>query len=94
MPSKENHPGVVLHERLVALGVSPTEFARGVGVPANRISQIIKGLRSITGDSSLRFGKWFGEEEGYWLGLQMRYDLWVARSRLGKDLGKISRYKG
>ena len=94
MPRKENHPGVVLRDRLIALGVSPTEFARRVNVPANRISQIIKGQRSITGDSSLRFGKWFGEEEGYWLGLQMQYDLWVARSRLGKDLRKIPRYKG
>lgn len=94
MSRKEIHPGVVLRERLVALGVLPTEFARGVGVPANRISQIIKGRRSITGDSSLRFGKWFGEGEEYWLGLQMRYDLWVARGRLGKDLRKISRYKG
>ena len=94
MSKKEIHPGVVLRERLFALGVSPTEFARRIGVPANRISQIIKGQRSITVNSSLRFGKWFGEEEGYWLGLQTRYDLQVSRSRMSKDLRKISRYKG
>ena len=93
MARKGIHPGTILRERLIALGVSPTEFARRVCVPANRVSQIIKGQRRITGDSSLRFGKWFGDEDGYWLGLQMQYDLGVARGRLGRNLRRISRYK-
>ena len=50
------HPGEVLRDDLVELGVSPTAFARAIDVPPNRISQIIAGKRSITGDTALRLG--------------------------------------
>lgn len=54
------HPGQILRDELTELGVTPTSFARQIDVPPNRISQIIAGKRSVTGDSALRFGHWFG----------------------------------
>ena len=54
------HPGEVLADELEELGVSPTELSRQIRVPANRISQIINGKRSITGDTALRLAHWFG----------------------------------
>ena len=56
------HPGDILRDELAEMGVTPTAFAREIGVPPNRISQIIAGKRSITGDTALRFGHWFGVE--------------------------------
>jgi addiction module HigA family antidote len=54
------HPGEILADELEELGVSPTELSRQIRVPANRISQIINGKRSITGDTALRLAHWFG----------------------------------
>ncbi|MFL5087852.1 MAG: HigA family addiction module antitoxin, partial [Xanthobacteraceae bacterium] len=53
------HPGEILAEELEELGVSPRELARQIAVPPNRITQIIQGKRSITGDTALRLGHWF-----------------------------------
>ena len=72
------HPGRVLKDELAELGVTPTEFARQIDVPANRISQIVNGKRSITGDTALRFGRWFGVEPQFWLNLQAHFDLVCA----------------
>ena len=54
------HPGEVLVDELEESGISPTEFARQIRVPPNRVGQIIAGKRSVTGDSALRFDHWFG----------------------------------
>ena len=56
------HPGEVLKGELEEMGITPTEFARQIDVPPNRVSQIIAGKRSVTGDTALRFGHWFGSE--------------------------------
>lgn len=77
------HPGSILKDELDALGVSPTEFARQIDVPPNRVGQIISGKRSITGDSALRFGHWFGTDPQFWLNLQAQFDLTVAASQTG-----------
>ena len=69
------HPGAILKEELAELGVTPAVFARQINVPANRISRIIAGKRSITGDTALRFGHWFGVEPQFWMNLQSQYDL-------------------
>ena len=50
--------GILLKDELAEMGVSPTAFARQIDVPPNRISQIIAGKRSVTGDTALRFGHW------------------------------------
>lgn len=77
------HPGEVLKDELVELGVTPTEFARQIAVPPNRVSQIIAGKRSITGDTALRFGHWFRMDPQFWLNLQSQFDLAVADRRVG-----------
>ena len=77
------HPGLILKDELEEAGVSLTEFARQIDVPANRISQIIGGKRTITGDTALRFGHWFGVEPQFWLNLQAQHDLAVANQLTG-----------
>jgi antitoxin HigA-1 len=80
------HPGEILKDELDALDVTPTEFARQIEVPPNRISQIIAAKRSITGDTALRFGHWFGIDPQFWLNLQTQHDLAVADRQVGKTI--------
>jgi|HubBroStandDraft_5_1064220.scaffolds.fasta_scaffold1272276_2 addiction module HigA family antidote len=80
------HPGEILKDELDYLDVTPTEFARQIDVPPNRISQIIAGKRSITGDTALRFGHWFGVDPQFWLNLQGQYELAVADRQVGKTI--------
>ena len=77
------HPSEILKDELEELRVTPTEFARQISVPPNRVSQIIAGKRSITGDTALRFGHWFGMDPQFWLNLQSQFDLAVADRRVG-----------
>ncbi len=78
------HPGEILRDELVEAGTSPTEFARQIGVPPNRVGQIISGKRSVTGDTALRFGHWFGVSPQFWMNLQTQFDLMVAEQRVGE----------
>ncbi len=80
------HPGAILKDELDELNVTPTEFARQINVPANRISQIIGGKRSITGDTALRLGHWFGTDPQFWLNLQAQFDLAVADQQSGETI--------
>ena len=77
------HPGEVLKDELAELGVSPTEFARQIKVPPNRVSQIIAGKRSVTGDTALRLRHWFGVDPQFWMNLQTQFDLVTAEQRVG-----------
>ena len=77
------HPGEMLKDELAELGVTPTAFARQIEVPPNRVSQIIAGKRSVTGDTALRFGHWFGVDPQFWLNLQTQFDLVTAERQLG-----------
>lgn len=83
------HPGQVLKDELIEMGVTPTAFARQIEVPPNRISQIIAGKRSVTGDSALRFGHWFGVDPLFWLNLQAQYDLVVAERGVGEAVSEL-----
>ena len=78
------HPGEILRDEIAELGVFPTTFARQIDVPPNRVSQIIAGKRSVTGDTALRFGHWFGVEPQFWLNLQTQFDLVVADRKTGQ----------
>ena len=80
------HPGRILKEELAEIGVTPTEFARQIDVPANRVSQIINGRRAITGDTALRLGHWFGVEPEFWLNLQAHFDLVCADREAGDTI--------
>ena len=83
------HPGVVLKDELVEFGVTPAVFARQIDVPPNRISQIIAGKRSVTGDTALRFGHWFGVAPQFWLNLQTQFDLASADRRVGAAVREL-----
>ena len=80
------HPGEILADELEELGVSPTELARQIRVPANRISQIINGKRSITGDTALRLAHWFGTSPQFWMNLQALYDVRIAEEDAGTEI--------
>ena len=77
------HPGEILGDELKELDVTPTELARQLRVPPNRISQIIAGKRSISGDTALRLGHWFGTSPQFWINLQSQFDLATADQRTG-----------
>ena len=83
------HPGSILSDELTEVGITPTAFAREIDVPPNRISQIIAGKRSITGDTALRLGHWFGVEPQFWLNLQSQYDLALAERDVGGQVREL-----
>ena len=83
------HPGEILAEELEELAVSPTELARQLKVPANRITQIISGKRAITGDTALRLGHWFGMSPQFWLNLQSAYEIRVAAAGAGAEIKRL-----
>ena len=74
------HPGEILYEEFMKpMEVSINALAREIAVPPNRVSDIVNGKRSITADTALRLGKYFGVSPELWLGLQVDYDLRVAK---------------
>jgi len=66
------HPGEHLADELKALGMSANELAKELGVPTNRITEIIRGKRGISGDTALRLGRWFGTGPDIWMNLQKK----------------------
>ena len=87
------HPGEHPAEELEALDMSAAEPARKLGVPTNRITQILHGTRSITGDTALRLAHFFGTSAQFWLNLQNLYDLRLAQKKAGKSIKALSRLK-
>jgi addiction module HigA family antidote len=83
------HPGEVLADELQELGMTATELARQLAVPPNRITQIVQGKRSITGDTALRLAHWFGTDPQFWLNLQASYEIDVAIARAGSEIKKL-----
>jgi antitoxin HigA-1 len=75
------HPGEILKETLDDLGFSMNRLAQDIHVPANRISAIVAGQRSITGETALRLAQYFGTTAAYWMNMQARYDLETARDQ-------------
>jgi addiction module HigA family antidote len=83
------HPGEVLREDfLKPMDITQYRLAHDIGVPPLRISQIVRGERSITADTALRLARYFGTSAEVWLGLQARYDLEVEQDRLSDRLEK------
>jgi addiction module HigA family antidote len=82
------HPGELLKETLADLGLSMNRVAGEIGVPANRIGAIVAGTRSITGESALRLARYFGTTPEYWMNMQARYDIEVARDEWEADIRK------
>ncbi len=83
-------PGEILSEEfLKPMGLSQYRLAKEIGVPAQRISDIISNKRSITADTDLRLCRFFGLSNGYWLRAQVAYDTEVAEITLAPLLNKI-----
>jgi len=84
------HPGeLLLEEFLKPMGLSRYRLAKEIGVPAQRIGDIVAGRRAITADTDLRLCRFFGLSNGYWLRAQAAYDTEVAEHALGLELMKI-----
>jgi antitoxin HigA-1 len=80
-------PGEILREEFMRpLGITVSALARDIGVPANRISQIVNGKRAFSADAALRLGKYFGVSPEIWLDLQSEYELRVARRTTWKHV--------
>ena len=86
---KPVHPGeVLLEEFLKPMDLSQNRLALAIGVPPRRINEIVLGKRSITADTALRLGRYFGMSPQFWLGLQMDYDLDITADNLERRLNK------
>lgn len=83
------HPGEILADELDELGLSAAELARLIEVPANRVSQIVAGRRSITADTALRLGRYFGTSPDFWMNLQKIYELDLARAEIGPAIERL-----
>jgi antitoxin HigA-1 len=87
------HPGeILLEEFLKPLGISQVAFARHVGVPLQRVNEIVRGKRGITPDTAWRFAQSLGTTPEFWMNLQAAYDL--ARSRPAKPVAPIHSVSG
>ena len=87
------HPGEHLAEELQALDMSAAELARKIAVPTNRVTQILNGTRSITGDTALRLAHFFGTSAQFWLNLQTLCDLRLAQQKAGKSIKALPTLK-
>jgi addiction module HigA family antidote len=83
------HPGEHLAEQLEALAMSAAELSRQLGVPTNRITAILNGRRTVTGDTALRLGHFFGNSPQFWLNLQAVYELRVAQQKAGTAIDAL-----
>lgn len=84
-------PGELLMEEfLKPMELTQYRLAKEIGVPAQRIGEIVHGKRAITADTDLRLCRFFNLSKGYWLRAQAAYDTEVAERRLGPELAKIT----
>lgn len=84
------HPGEILREEfLIPLGLTEYRLAKSIGVAPTRINQIIKEQRALTPDTALRLDRVFGLSDGFWMNLQVEYDMRRARATLGSALRRI-----
>lgn len=85
-------PGEMLEEEfLKPLGLTKYRLAKDIGVPPQRIGDIVAGKRAITADTDLRLCRYFGLSDGWWLRGQASYDTAKAREALGEELARIPR---
>lgn len=83
-------PGEILLEEFIKpMGLSQYRLAKEIGVPAQRISEIVAGKRSVTADTDLRLCRFFGLSNGYWLRAQVAYDTEVTEQKIGSLLRNI-----
>lgn len=85
------HPGELLREEfLEPMGITPYRLAKDIGVPVQRVHELVHERRGVTADTALRLSRYFGMSEGYWMNAQKRHELEVEKDRLGEELESIS----
>ena len=82
------HPGRLLKRELEARNVSANRLALDIGVPSGRITDILNGRRSISADSAVRLGRYFGNGARFWLGLQGQYDVATIERERGSEIAR------
>ena len=93
MPQTAIHPGEHLAEELSELGMSAAELARRIGVPTNRVTEILNRRRAITGDTALRLAHFFGTSAEFWLNLQSLFEIRLAEQKSGKSIRALPTLK-
>jgi antitoxin HigA-1 len=83
------HPGEILKEEFLdPLSITQYRLAKDINVPPRRINEIVHGKRSISADTALRLGRFFGMAPQFWINLQAHYDLEIEKDKLGNLLEK------
>jgi addiction module HigA family antidote len=85
------HPGEILGDELEETGLTARKLADVIQVPPNRLYQLLAGKRSMTADTALRLGQYFGMSADFWMNLQTAYELDVARQQTGKAIRRLPR---
>jgi len=83
-----SHPGRMLRREMQARELSANRLALDLGVPSGRITDILNQRRSITADTAVRLGRYFGNTAQFWLDLQSQYDIAVVERDSGKDIAR------
>ena len=87
------HPGEMLREEFLnPMGLTQRQLADAIGVPYQRVNEIINGKRGVTPRTALRLGRFFGMSADFWLNLQMRWDLYFTRQAEAEQLKSIQVY--
>ena len=86
VPLSGRSSALVHWRKLAERGITPTALARQLAVPANRITQLIQGKRSMSADTALRLAHWFGTDPQFWMNLQAQFDRVTARALAGKQI--------
>jgi addiction module HigA family antidote len=85
------HPGRLLRRELKARGLSANRIALDLAVPSGRITDILNGRRSITADTAVRLGRYFGNSAQFWLTLQSQYDIAIVERERGPEIAQRAR---
>jgi addiction module HigA family antidote len=83
------HPGETIKEDILEpLGMSVNQMAKALGITAARLNEIVRGERGITADTALRLSRYLGTSAEFWMGIQLEYDLRLARQTKQKDIDR------
>ena len=82
------HPGRLLKRELAARKLSAIRLSLDIGVPSGRVADILNGRRSITADTAMPLGRYFGNGAQFWLDLQGQYDIGVVEWEKGAEIAK------
>ena len=91
MTRPASHPGVHIANELEELNMSASQLAKDLGIPANRLTEIIRGRRGISADTALRLAQWLGPTPQLWMNLQKNYELRLAMNEHGEEIARTVR---